>query len=154
MTIRLARADDVPSLVEGGRRMHALTRFRHLDYDPAKVATTFADLIAHGQHKYVFLVAEAAGGRLVGALIGVLEQHIFSDRLIANVMHFDVLPEARMGGHAVRLLRAFELWCENRQVVEIGFGINSGEDLERLARFAGRAGYLKVGENFVKECPA
>ncbi len=150
MSIRLATLQDVPALVEIGRRMHALTRFRKFDYNAAKVARTFTDLLAKGQHKYVFFAAEDSARCIVGGLIGVLEQHIFSDALTANVMHYDVLPEARMGGHGVRLLRAFEQWCANRKVVEIGFGINSGEDLDRLARFAQRMGYGKVGENFVK----
>jgi GNAT superfamily N-acetyltransferase len=65
-------------------------------------------------------------------------------------MHFDVLPDSRMGGYGVRLLKAFEQWAANRKVVEINFGINSGEQLEALERFAGRMGYTKTGENFVK----
>ena len=100
--------------------MHAVTRFRRLNYDATKVARAFADLVTRGQHKYAFLVAQNGDGRIVGALIGVLEQHIFSDQLSASVMHFDVLPEARMGGYGVRLLKAFELWAANRNVVEIG----------------------------------
>jgi GNAT superfamily N-acetyltransferase len=151
MAIRLAQVEDVPALVAIGARMHALTRFRNLDYKPAKVAQALADAISKGKHKYVFFVATGAEGKIVGGLLGVLEQHIFSDQLTASVMHFDVLPEARMGGHGVRLLKAFETWCSNRKVVEIAFGINSGEHLEVLGRFAGRMGYTKIGENFVKE---
>jgi len=150
MAIRLAKIDDVPALVEGGRRMHALTRFRHLDFNADKIARSFADLIQKGQHKYVFLVAEDSAGRVVGALIGVLEQHIFSDQVTASVMHYDVLPEARMGGYGVRLLKAFEQWCANRKVVEISLGVNSGDAFEAVGRFVTRVGYRKVGENFVK----
>ncbi|HEX5952325.1 MAG TPA: hypothetical protein VFY94_04035, partial [Rhodanobacteraceae bacterium] len=108
MAIRFATIDDVPALVAIGQRMHALTRFRSLDYKPAKVAQALSDVITKGQHKYVFFVGTGAEGRIVGGLLGVLEQHIFSDQLTASVMHFDVLPEARMGGHGVRLLKAFE----------------------------------------------
>lgn len=151
MTIRLACPEDVDALVALGERMHGLTRFRTLDYDRARVARALADVITRGQHRYVCLVAQGAEGVLVGGLLGVLEQHIFSQRLIANVMHFDVLPEARMGGHGVRLLKAFERWAANRKVTEIGFGVNSGEHLPQLSRFAQRMGYVKVGENFVKE---
>jgi GNAT superfamily N-acetyltransferase len=150
MAIRLAQPEDVPALVTIGQRMHALTRFRNLDYKPAKVAQALIDAITKGQHKYVFFVATGAESRIVGGLLGVLEQHIFSDQLTASVVHFDVLPEARMGGHGVRLLRAFETWCGNRKVVEITFGINSGEHLEVLGRFAGRMGYQKTGENYLK----
>ena len=73
-----------------------------------------------------------------------------SAQLTASIMHYDVLPEARMGGWGVRLLRAFELWAKNRQVVEISFGINSGDGHGSVGRFAGKMGFEKVGENFVK----
>jgi GNAT superfamily N-acetyltransferase len=151
MAIRFASIDDVPALVALGERMHALTRSRTLDYKPQKVAQALTDVITKGQHKYVFFVATGAHAQVVGGLLGVLEQHMFSDQLTASVMHFDVLPEARMGGHGVRLLKAFETWCANRKVVEIVFGINSGEHLETLANFAGRMGYRAIGQNFVKE---
>ena len=150
MTIRFATLNDVPTLVEGGRRMHALTRFRNLDYSECRVREAFSRLIELGQHKYVFLVAEDSEKGVVGALIGVLEQHIFSDQLTASVMHYDVLPEKRMGGYGVRLLKAFEHWCANRKVVEINLGVNSGEAVESLGRFVVRMGYSKVGENYVK----
>lgn len=150
MTIRFATLNDVPALVEGGRRMHAMTRFRRFDYDERKVAAAFTDLITKGQHKYVFLVAQGSSGGIAGALIGALEQHIFSEQLTASVMHYDVLPEARSGGHGVRLLKAFEQWCKNRKVIEISLGVNSGEATESVGRFVVRMGYQKVGENFNK----
>jgi GNAT superfamily N-acetyltransferase len=150
MAIRFASIDDVPALVALGERMHTLTRFRTLDYKPQKVAQALTNAITKGQHKYVFFVATGAESKVVGGLLGVLEQHIFSDQLTASVVHFDVLPEARMGGHGVRLLKAFEAWCANRQVVEISFGINSGEHLDTLGRFAMRMGYQKTGENYVR----
>lgn len=149
MTIRSATVEDIAALVDGGRRMHALTRFRDQPYNEEKVAKAFNELILRGQGKYVYLVAEDAEDRIVGALIGVVEQQIFSDCFTASIMHYDVLPEARMGGHAVRLLKAFEQWAKNRKVIEINFGINSGADVETIGRFAQRMGYGKVGENYV-----
>lgn len=150
MTIRFATLDDVPSLVEGGSRMHALTRFRSQPYNAQKVAQAFVDLVTQGQGKYAFLVATGAEQRVVGALIGVMEQQIFSDAYTASVMHFDVLPEARMGGHGVRLLKAFEQWAKNRNALEVFFGVNSNTEVEMLSRFATKMGYRKVGENYVK----
>jgi GNAT superfamily N-acetyltransferase len=150
MTIRFATLADVPSLVEGGSRMHALTRFRNQPFNAQRVAQAFTDLITQGQGKYAFLVAASGDGRIVGALIGVMEQQIFSDAYTASVMHFDVLPDARMGGHGVRLLRAFEKWAENRNAVEICFGINSDTEIEMLGHFATKMGYRKVGGNYVR----
>lgn len=150
MPIRFATLRDIPALVEGGRRMHAHTRFKALDYDAARVAQTFQQLIEKGQNKYVFMVAQDSAGQIVGALIGVLEQHIFSTQLTASVMHYDVLPEKRMGGYGVRLLKAFEQWCKNRHVVEINLGINSLTEMDSVGRFVRKMGYGKTGENFVK----
>jgi len=152
MPIRMAKLEDIPALVEGGRRMHALTRFgKHFDYNAARVTQAFTELISKGQHKYVFMVAENGEGRIVGALIGVLEQHIYSELLTASIVHYDVLPEARMGGYGLRLLKAFEKWAGNRGVVEICFGVNSGGALgERLHRFSTRLGYREVGRHYVK----
>ena len=33
-------------------------------------------------------------------------------------------------------------------VVELGFGINSEDDMQRIGQFAQRMGYRKVGENY------
>ena len=89
------------------------------------------------------------GGQIVGALIAVLEQHIFSAQLTASVMHYDVLPEKRMGGYGVRLLKALEQWCENRQVVEINLGINSLTEMDSVGQFVRKMGYSKTGENWL-----
>lgn len=150
MPIRFATLKDIPALVEGGRRMHQHTRFKSFIYDPSRVAATFTQLIERGQGKYAVMVAEDTQRSVVGALVAVLEQHIFSDQLVASVMHYDVLPEKRMGGHGVRLLKAFEQWCANRKVVEINMGINSLTEMDSVGQFVRKMGYDKVGENFVK----
>jgi GNAT superfamily N-acetyltransferase len=150
MPIRFAAFNDVPHLVEGGKKMHALTRFKNQPYLDERVTKAFNDLIAQGEGKYVFFVAENADKQIVGALIGVLEQQIFSDLLTASVMHFDVLPEARMGGWGVRLLKAFEQWAKNRNVFEIAMGVNSGVHAESVGVFLKKMGYASVGENFVR----
>jgi GNAT superfamily N-acetyltransferase len=149
MPIRFATLQDMPDLLALGERMHALTRFRAQPFDRERLAQTFTALITQGQGKYAFMVAAKAQGRVVGGLLGVMEQQIFSPGWSASVMHYDVLPEARGGGYAVRLLKAFEQWAKNRQAVEINLGINSGGDFERVGRFAQRMGYSKIGENYV-----
>ena len=153
MTIRFATPSDVPALVQLGKHMHAITRFRTLDYDEARVAQTLTTALAQGKDRYVCVVADDSQGQVVGGLLAVLEKHIFSQQLTASIMHYDVLPEKRMGGYGVRLLKAFEQWCKNRYVAEINFGINSVDDaqeMHRLGGFAQRMGYSKVGENYVR----
>lgn len=150
MPIRFAIPEDIPALVQLGKRMHSLTRFRRYDYDERRVAAALRLALVEHRARYGCFVAEGAGGELAGALLAVLERHIFSEALVASVMHFDVLPEKRMGGHAVRLLAAMEKWAANRGVAEIAFGVNSGVGEEAVNRFARKAGFVPVGNNFVK----
>ena len=150
MAVRFARIDDIPALVALGRHMHGITRFSAFVYDEARVAQALRAALQDAQGRYVCLVAESQGGAVVGVLLAVLERHIFSDQITASVMHYDVLPDNRMGGWGVRLLRAFEQWAANRRVFEITFGVNSGGDHDRVGKFARRMGFEKVGENFVK----
>lgn len=151
--IRFATLADVPALVQLGKHMHTITRFRTLAYDEAQVAQTLTAALTQGNGRYVCFVSDDSQGLAVGGLLAVLEKHIFSRQLTASIMHYDVLPEKRMGGYGVRLLKAFEQWCKNRDVVEINFGINSVEEAQEMSRmggFAMKTGYTKVGENYVR----
>jgi GNAT superfamily N-acetyltransferase len=150
MPIRLALISDLPALVEGASRMHAITRFRVYPFSSQKTADSFASLIHHSHGKYVFLVAENADKVLVGALIGVVEQQIFSEALTASIMHIDVVPEARMGGYGVRLIKAFEKWAKNRNALEVIFGVTSGVEVAQLSELAIKMNYVNVGGNFAK----
>jgi hypothetical protein len=44
----------------------------------------------------------------------------------------------------------FEQWANNRKVIEINLGANSGVKLEATSRFITKMGHGKIGENFVK----
>jgi GNAT superfamily N-acetyltransferase len=151
MAIRFATIEDVPALVELGRRMHAITRFRTFPFKEERVAQSLRSALGEGKSRYVCLVAEAGDKQVVGALLAVLERHMFTDQLTASVMHYDVLPERRMGGYGLRLMKAFEQWAANRKVAEIAFGVNSGGDSAQIGAFARKFGFKPVGENFVKE---
>lgn len=150
MAIRFATPADIPDLTELGRRMQAISRFRTFDFDEARVKASLALALGEKAERYIILVATDSQQRVVGSLMATLERHIFSQQLVASVMMFLVLPEARMGGHAVRLLRALEQWCKNRKVVEINLGINSLTEMDSVGQFVRKMRYAKVGENFVK----
>ena len=149
MAIRFATVSDIPAMVSLGKRMHAITRVRSYDYDEERVALALHRALTEGNGRYVCFVADSAEREVVGVLLAVLERHIFSERLTASVMHYDVLPECRGGGYGLRLLRALEVWARNRGVFEIAFGINSGGDYSQVGSFARRIGFEQVGENYV-----
>lgn len=152
MTIRFATMEDIPALVLIGKRMHAITRFRCFEYNEEKVAKSLRNALERAESQYVCFVAEDSAKNIVGGLLAVTQRQIFSDLLIASVMQYVVLPERRMGGHGLRLLKAFEKWAENRRVAEIAFGINSGIESENIGKFARKVGFVKVGDNLVRRC--
>lgn len=149
MPIRFANLSDVPALVESAGRVHASTRFRAHPYDARRAGEAFTELIEQRKSSYGCFVAEEADGRVVGALIGGIEQRVVSGACTASVMHFDVSAESRMDEHALRLLGAFEAWSVNRGAVEIAFEV-ARHQTQRLGRFARKMGFRASGENYVK----
>lgn len=81
-------------------------------------------------------------------MIGCVEQHFFSEQLVASIIHYDVLPEKRMGGAGLRLLTAFRKWAENRGAFELSAGINSGIELDKMDRFLRKLGFQQTGGNY------
>lgn len=148
MKIRFATLDDIPAFVEMARTFHSLTRFREYDYNPERVAANLGAVIENPRGTHCFFVAEDSDGKPVGGLIGCVESHFFSDRLVASLIHYDVLPEKRMGGAALKLLTAFKKWAENRGAFEISAGVNSGTDLDRMDSFLRKLGFQLTGGNY------
>ena len=149
MPIRFATLSDVPALVEGAGRAHALASGRRRPYDMQRAGQALSELIEQRQSTYGCFVAEGAGGRIVGALIGAIERRILSNACMASVLHFEVLPDSRMAANAIRLLGAFEAWSVNRGAIEIGFELRAAQ-IQRLGRFATRMGFRMVGASYLK----
>lgn len=134
-------------IIQAGERLGF--KVRPAQITPERVSRLPLPLLVEIKDGDGFVAADSQQ-RVVGSLMATLERHIFSQQLVASVMMFLVLPEARMGGHAVRLLRALEQWCKNRKVVEINLGINSLTEMDSVGQFVRKMRYAKVGENFVK----
>lgn len=148
MKIRFATMSDVPVFVELGQRFWEMTRFKSYDFNPQRLAANLTALVQDTRGTHCFFVAEDSGGVPVGALVGCVERHFFSDQLVANVIHYDVLPEKRMGGAGLKLLTTFRRWAENRGAHELCAGVNSGTDLEKMDRFLRKLGFQMTGGNY------
>lgn len=148
MKIRFATTEDVPAFVKMARTFHELTRFRVYDYNPERVAANLLAVIENPRGTHCFFVAADEAGIPVGGLIGCVESHFFSDKLVASVIHYDVLPEKRMGGAGLKLLTAFKKWAENRGAYELAVGINSGTDLKQMDSFLRKLGFQLTGGNY------
>lgn len=148
MKIRFATDEDIPAFVELARTFHALTRFRTYDFNADRLIANFKGVIDNPRGTHCFFVAEDSEGKQIGGLIGCVESHFFSDKLVASVVHYDVLPEKRMGGAGLRLLTAFKKWAENRGAFELSAGVNSGTDIDKTDRFLRKLGFQRTGGNY------
>lgn len=148
MKIRFATLDDIPAFVELTPRFLSHTRFLSYEYNPERIATNLRAVIENTHGTHCFFVAEDADSNPVGCLIGCTERHFFSDQVVASVIHYDVLPEKRMGGAALKLLTAFKKWAENRSAFELAVGINSGTDLKQMDSFLRKLGFQMTGGNY------
>lgn len=151
MTIRFARVEDIPTMVELGAYFHSITRFKSYDYNYDRVSGQLRALIDAGQEKrgtHCCLLAEDSHGEIIGGVIGCVERHFFSDRLVASIIHYDVLPERRMSGAGLRLMSAFRTWAENRGAVELSAGVNSGAHIDKTDKFLRRLGFVQTGGNY------
>lgn len=148
MKVRFATHDDIPAFVELGRAFVAQTRFGAFDYNAERVAANLRAVIESRAGSHCFLVAESSTGQSVGGLIGCIEAHIFSERPVASVIQYAVLPGRRMGGAGLRLLVAFRQWAENRGAGELNAGVNSGAHLEKTDRFLRKLGFRCTGGNY------
>lgn len=148
MKLRPATHDDIPMLIELGRRLHAETRFSKFRFDPDRVKENLDAVLRDMRGVYCFLVAEDSVGYVVGGLLGNIERHLFSDQPIATLIEYGVLPEKRMSGGGYRLLLAFRIWAEKRGACELNLGVNSGIALDRTDRFFRRLGFQVTGGNY------
>lgn len=151
MNIRFATLADIPAVVELGYRIQRTTRLSRFPYERDVAEKNLRSLIITGQQQrrsHCLLLADDAEGVVVGVLIGCIESHLFSQRPIANLVTYGVLPGHRMTGAAVRLLKVFVEWAKRRGVDEVNVGVNSGVDIERTDRFLKKMGFAKTGGNY------
>lgn len=146
-SVRTADAGDVAGVVALARAMHAESPvYRVRPFDPHKTAATFLGALPAGGA----FVAES-GGRIVGLMVGYLAEDFFGSAVIAGEYALYVLPEARGGTSAVRLLEAFEAWARRAGAVGGFLGVTAGIDDERVAALYMKLGYRPAGAAFAKE---
>lgn len=85
---------------------------------------------------------------LVGILVGMKTDLMFTDEPICSELVWYVYPEYRKGYVGIRLLRAFEYWAKNVvQVKKICMAHLGNEDLSRIYK---KMGFTKYEESFLK----
>lgn len=140
--IRRATLLDVPRIVELGALMHAESRYTMLRYDAEKMARATALIVNAPDGLALVAVKE---GRIVGAFMGVAEEHFFSRDKFAFDLATYIEPAHRGGFLAVALLRGFVRWARARGIACINAGIASGINHDVSERLYERVGFVRIG---------
>lgn len=141
--IRAARSEDIPAFVELARAMHADSSYRDFAFSEQHL-TGYLAMALDTPSRYCILVAEQ-GDRLVGFFAGYLESFVFGPETVAYDTAFFVAPEHRGTTTAKRLIEAFRTWAIAHGAREIGLGISTGIDIERVGGFYERLGWSRSG---------
>jgi GNAT superfamily N-acetyltransferase len=147
MKIRPAVPDDLPTLLELGRCMHAESpRFSALTFDATKVFELLTSAI--DDDRYLLIVVDDGEGGLAGGFLGYITPQWFSHDEVAADLALFVDPDRRGGIVAARLLKAYAEWAEARGAKQITAGISTGVMVEQTAQMYRRLGFNQYGYLF------
>jgi len=116
--------EDVPAIVDLGRRFHAESHYRAVPYDDAWTRRTMTNY-ASG-HPEAFLRVAYEGDTLIGFFAGRLGAVIFSPEKAAIQDLLYVAPEARNGRAGLRMLAQFLDWAAAHDPAFIDFTQSTG----------------------------
>lgn len=148
LNIRLAKDEDIKTLVEISRDLHKSTTFTRVSFDKDVVLEVLYSLISGPVNEKMLVVAENKDKEIVGTLGAMLVPSLYSSSKLAieplfwtngNPKVFKVLVEC------------FEDWAKNvgADFTLIGAGANHTQD--KWSRVYKRLGYNPYQSSFIKE---
>lgn len=143
--IRQATKDDILDILVVCKQFARETK-QPAKFDAKHFANSLGNLISL-DHGLVLLSIE--DDEVVGILIAVASQFVFSPQMVATEMGWYVLPEYRDYRRGVKLVQAFEAWAK-----EIGADFIAMSDIvqtQDLSKLYERQGYKLSEKTYVKE---
>ncbi|OFX12212.1 MAG: hypothetical protein A2516_03395 [Alphaproteobacteria bacterium RIFOXYD12_FULL_60_8] len=149
VNVRLAKdAADIDAMIEMGRRLHAESRFRTLPLEIDRMQEVGRRGLKDGNPG---LIVAERDGQMVGMAVVLLGEYYFAPVRTATVQLLYVLPEARGGAAAVKLLRALRRWSAENRAHDLHINVTTAIDTARTDRFLRRMGFKQTGGNYVLE---
>ena len=153
MKIRPAVVQDVLHLAEIGRVLHEQSSFAGMAYDPDASASYLLSLIVNTNPAidYFVYVAENDAGEVVGGMAGYCAKSWFGPDRTASDISLFIIPEARGGMTAVRLVKAYIEWAKAHGARQIRPGVSTGAIGSAAEGLYSRLGLSRVGSLFCLE---
>jgi hypothetical protein len=100
-----------------------------------------------------FLLVAEDDGEIIGFFLGNVVEYFFSDKKIAQELAIVFKPDKRTGiVRAVKtMISSFCKWAEEKDALEVAFGITSGIAGKGYKGLLERSGFQQVGLLFKKE---
>lgn len=145
MDVRRATFDDVPAIIEIGKRGHAASDNAQYPFNEQRAKLLLAQLIV-GKQTCLFVATD--GDKIVGFLMGQEEQYVYCDLKYAT----DIAVYGEAPGAWRALMDRFEKWAfEERKVDQLLLGVShSAENAQRANALYRRRGFNNVGGLFTK----
>ena len=146
MEVRAATFEDIPSIIEIGKRGHAASENGGYPFNEGKTKLLLAQLIV-GKKTCLFVAVKA--GIIAGFLMGQEEEYVYCDLRYAT----DIAVYAEAVGAGRLLLDRFETWAfDERKVDQLLLGVShGGASAKRTESLYHRRGFDHVGGIFTKQ---
>lgn len=138
--IRLATVEDMPSLMEMGRRFHASSPWRHMPLDEDVLTRSMTGFIEN-DNSAVFVLEDLTGA--IGLFVAPV---YFADALVAQEV-FWYCESPRMGRG---LLEVAELWAGNMGASHLSMICLEGDNTETVGKLYERRGYRPTEHTYMK----
>lgn len=146
--IRPIMPTDVFKLVDLAQVMHNEGRYKKFNFNKKKLTN---DFLWHMANSTLIAFVEEKGGKIVGAIVGVIDTYFFGDDYLIVDKGLYVLPEHRKGKTGAKLLRAYIDAAKKLKVKEIVMGTSNMENPDALDPLYKKVGLLKVGSLYKME---
>lgn len=136
--------DDVEEVLMLARIMHQESQtYRQFPFDDAVFRGWL--IAAVNEPKRFFCGVAEQDNEIVGAMLGVSMNMLFSSSKMASELGLFVRPAYRGGRAGLKLVRAFEEWARNNGCSLITVGVSAGITDERAVKFYEKLGFEKHG---------
>jgi GNAT superfamily N-acetyltransferase len=136
----------LPVVHEIAKQFHLESRYRDMPFEQEKVTRLL-------KHPNVFCAIAITSNHYVGGILGIVQEHWFSDVRVGVDLGLYVLPEYRGKSAApIRLVKAFEAFCHSKDCFEIMLASSSTIHEDRALRLYQHLGYVRCGFISHKAC--
>lgn len=140
--IRALMPSDVFAVADLAEQMHAEGRYKNVVFDKKKV---IAGILLQLANMILVGFVEEKDKKIVGAVIGFVDQYFFSDEYLLRDRGFFVLPHYRKGKSGAKLLKAYAAAGSKLGVKEILISNSYLDDPNALDLLYKKCGFEKVG---------